>query len=58
VSPARTRFVFHARQTQQVFILASDMLEQLLRNGQVVRVSTDDIMTRALAAALTDMDIA
>jgi hypothetical protein len=50
--------VFHARQTQQVFILASDMLEQLLRNGQVVRVSTDDIMTRALAAALTDMDIA
>jgi hypothetical protein len=58
VSPARARFVFHARQTQQVFILASDMLEQLLRNGQVVRVSTDDIMTRALAAALTDMDIA
>ena len=58
VSPARTRFVFHARQTQQVFILSSETLEQILRNGQASRVSTDDIMTRALAAALTDMDIA
>lgn len=58
VSPARMRFVFHARQTQQVFILSSETLEQVLRNGQASRVSTDDIMTRALAAALTDLEIA
>lgn len=57
VSPARTRFVFHARQVQQVFTLASETLEQVLRNGQAVRVSTDDIMSRALSAALTDLDI-
>jgi hypothetical protein len=57
VSPERMRFVFHARPTQQVFVLASDMLAQLLRNGQASRVSTDDIMTRALAGALTEMDV-
>lgn len=58
VSPERTRFVFHARQMQQVFMLAGETLEQVLRSGQAVRVSTDDIMSRALAAALTGLDIA
>lgn len=58
VSPERMRFVFHARQMQQVFMLAAETLEQVLRSGQAVRVSTDDIMSRALAAALTDLDIA
>lgn len=57
VSPERTRFVFHARPTQQVFVLASDMLAQLLRNGQASRVSTDDLVTRALAGALTEMEV-
>lgn len=57
VSPERTRFVFHARQVQQVFMLAAETLEQVLRSGQAVRVSTDDIMSRALAAALTDLDL-
>jgi hypothetical protein len=57
VSPGRTRFVFHARPTQQVFTLASEMLAQVLRNGQAARVSTDDIMTRALTGALAEMDI-
>jgi len=56
VSPARTRFVFHARQAQQTFTLAAETLEQVLRNGQAVRVSTDDIMSRALSAALADLD--
>lgn len=58
VSPERTRFVFHARQMQQVFMLTAETLEQVLRSGRAVRVSTDDIMSRALAAALTDLDIA
>ncbi|NEX64380.1 DUF1631 family protein [Noviherbaspirillum galbum] len=56
ISPGRTRFVFHARQLHQVFTLASDTMSQVLRNGQVALVSSDDIMARALAGALADMN--
>jgi hypothetical protein len=56
VSPGRSRFVFHARQVHQVFTLTSDTMGQVLRNGQAVLVSSDDIMGRALAGALVDME--
>lgn len=56
VSPGRSRFIFHARQVHQVFTLTADTMGQVLRNGQAVLVSSDDIMGRALAGALVDME--
>jgi hypothetical protein len=56
VSPGRSRFIFHARQVQQVFTLTADTMRQVIRNGQAVLVSSDDILGRALAGALVDIE--
>jgi hypothetical protein len=56
VSPGRSRFIFHARQVQQVFTLTADTMGQVIRNGQAVLVSSDDILGRALAGALVDIE--
>ena len=53
VSPERMRFVFHARPTQQVFVLASDMLAQLLRkHGFDTRIVNYDAASRSQIGTL------
>lgn len=58
ISPARSRFVFIAPQTQIVFTLGDEALAQALRANRASVIRSDAVIGRALAAALEEFGAA